>query len=394
MTTRAATGTSLLKPTNAATEQAVKEALAELKGAPPTKLGFIFASPNHNLREVMAVANRLCPDMQMMACHDSGEMTQRGYIRGGIAVMLVASDTLMAQAQWAGGFTRDVEGAAKTINAAYAELAAKAKAKGAHQSTTLMLLDGLGGDAEGLLNAVLAGTRPYQQIAGMRASDEGQFKTTVTGANQQMGPGGAAVVHLFDEKPVAMGVAHGWRAATAPMRITKSDRSTIYEIDGKPAIEAYRAFAKARGVTLDPKNAGAFFVRHMMGTSVLGEVHNVRLVMSTLPNGGLVCSSAAELDSLIVIVEGETTDLVRASEQAALEAKRNLGGKPAAAVLHFSCFCRREFMGDLHRETEVVSAVFPGVPLLGGVSYSELARYAGKLNGVHGGTAVIAAIPA
>lgn len=393
MTTRAATGSSTLKPTTAATEQAVRDALGELKGSPPV-MGLVFASPHHNLREVMAVTSKLCPGMQVAVTHGSGEITQRGFQRDGLAVMLVASDTLMAQAQWANNFSRDLDGTSKNLCAAYTELAPKAKAKGAHHSSSLLLLDGLTGDSEGLLNNMLAGTRPYQQLAGMRASDEGQFKQTMTGANGIVGPGGAAAMHLFDDKQMAMGVAHGWKAVTPPFRITKNDRNTVYEIDGKPAFETYKAFAKTKGVTLDSKNAQAFFVRYMLGTSVLGEVHNIRAGIGLLPNGAIICSSGVEPNSLSVIVDGETSELVRASEQAAQEAKKNLQGKKAAAVIHFSCFARRAFMGDLHREAEVVASTFPGVPVIGTVSYAELARYAGKLNGVHGGTAVIAAIPA
>ena len=39
-------------------------------------------------------------------------------------------------------------------------------------------------------------------------------------------------------------------------------------------------------------------------------------------------------------------------------------------------------------------SVFPGVPIAGFLTYGEIARYSGRLDGWHNTTAVVTAIPA
>jgi small ligand-binding sensory domain FIST len=46
------------------------------------------------------------------------------------------------------------------------------------------------------------------------------------------------------------------------------------------------------------------------------------------------------------------------------------------------------------REIEAVRAAFPGVPVAGFLTYGEIARFKGHMDGWHNTTAVVAAIPA
>jgi methyl-accepting chemotaxis protein len=87
--------------------------------------------------------------------------------------------------------------------------------------------------------------------------------------------------------------------------------------------------------------------------------------------------------------------MVAAARRAAEESHRNLRGAPAAAVLLFDCVCRGMILGaGFGREIEAVQSVFPGVPVAGLLTYGEIARFKGRLEGWHNTTAVVAAIPA
>jgi hypothetical protein len=64
-------------------------------------------------------------------------------------------------------------------------------------------------------------------------------------------------------------------------------------------------------------------------------------------------------------------------------------------VLVFSCFCRTLILGnDFKREVEAIRDVFPNTPIAGFVTYGEIARFNGRLDGYHNTTVVVAAIPA
>lgn len=70
-------------------------------------------------------------------------------------------------------------------------------------------------------------------------------------------------------------------------------------------------------------------------------------------------------------------------------------GRPCAGALVFNCICRGELLGVNHvRELNAVREVLGDVPIAGFLTYGEIARYAGKREGWHNTTIVIAAIPA
>ena len=64
-------------------------------------------------------------------------------------------------------------------------------------------------------------------------------------------------------------------------------------------------------------------------------------------------------------------------------------------MLLFDCVCRGMILdGRFGQEIEAVRSVFPGVPVAGLLTYGEIARFKGRLDGWHNTTAVVAAIPA
>jgi len=86
--------------------------------------------------------------------------------------------------------------------------------------------------------------------------------------------------------------------------------------------------------------------------------------------------------------------MVDAARTAAEEAKDHLDGAQAAGVLLFDCVCRGMILKDgFNREVEAVRSVFGDVPVAGFLTYGEIARYQGSLDGWHNATAVVVAIP-
>jgi len=86
--------------------------------------------------------------------------------------------------------------------------------------------------------------------------------------------------------------------------------------------------------------------------------------------------------------------MVEAARSAAEEAKKHLGGKKAAGVLLFDCVCRGMILKEgFQKEIDAVRSVFGDAPITGFLTYGEIARYEGKLDGWHNATAVVVAIP-
>ncbi|MBL8953325.1 MAG: hypothetical protein JNK82_21300, partial [Myxococcaceae bacterium] len=258
------TGQSQTEDTRAASGEATRQALKGLNGRKP-RLGFLFVSSKHALKPAMEAAAEAALGVELVATHTAGELTERGLSRGGIAVLLLASDRLHFDVQGAFGVRDAHSEAAKRLCSGFAAANREAGAKGLGLSTTVLLVDGLAGTGERLVREVMQCTRMFQQVVGGAAGDDGHFTQTSVGARGEAGPDSAAAVHVFDKTPWGVGVDHGLRPRTQRMTVTKAKGNVLYELDGRPAFEVYRDYAKTRGVELEPKTAGTFLIGNELG---------------------------------------------------------------------------------------------------------------------------------
>ncbi len=390
MPSNTASGLSAATDTNTAITEALTQAAARLGGTAPN-LGFVFVGSNHDLGAALAAARAAHPGADILGCTTAGELTEQGLVKGGISVMLAHIDGHFDAAFSDVG---NVAAAAANLSEGYRATKSAAAASGGTASTSVVLVDGLAGVGEDLVQAVRKGTSPVQQIVGGAAGDDGKFEATYVGLNEQSRTGAAAVVHTFGSDMWGVGVHHGLRAATDTMEVTRSEGNVVHEIDGRPAFEAYRAFAKTRGQDLEPDTAGGFMIAHELGIHFLDELDKARAPLSVGANGELSCAAGIPEGSMVSILDGGKDDLAAAALTAAQEAKRNLGGKKAAGILLFDCICRGIILDDeFHREIDAIKEVFPDTPITGFLTYGEIARYKGKLDGWHNTTAVVVAIP-
>lgn len=394
MGTRAATSLSSLDDTRRATESAFDAALAELGAAPAWCLA--FAGPDRDLSVIEETLRHRAPGAVLQGCHTAGEFTGNGLAHGAVALMLLASDELVLGGVTATGARADPLGVAQGLASSWSELSKRAAAKGLGASTSVLLVDGLAGSGDRMVKEYQGTTRVFQQIFGGAAGDEGRFRSTAV-----MGPGGvtsdgASVVQVFGKHPWGAGAAHGLRPASKRMTVTKANGSTLVELDGRPAYEAYLAHAASKGVKLTDENRGQFLIGNELGVFFLDALNHARAPVGVEPDGSLKLVADITQGASVCILDGQPDEMVSACSQAAQQAKAGLRGRPAAGVLVFDCVCRGMILGPIgfEREIDAVRRVFPGVPILGFLTYGEIARFGGNLDGWHNATAVVAAIPA
>src|SRR5712691_1826002 len=118
MATVTGTGASTNASTRAGAAEAVKNAVHHLGGKKPT-VGWIFASPKHNLGEALAAAEETAPGAEFMGCSTSGEFTERGLTRGGISAMVLHSDELVHDLTTAAGLKSSYAQAAQRLCARF-----------------------------------------------------------------------------------------------------------------------------------------------------------------------------------------------------------------------------------------------------------------------------------
>ena len=215
------------------------------------------------------------------------------------------------------------------------------------------------------------------------------------GGGTQAHGDGAAVLHTFSRTPWGVGVDHGLKATTRPMRVTRASRNVVHELDGRPAFDVYREYAETKGVKLQRESAGPFLIGNELGILVFDEIKRARAPLSVGADGSLSCARTSRRAHTSRILDGEPDSMVSAAKRAAEEALKNLKGARASAVLLFDCVCRgHDPRRGFGREIEAIQSRLPGrargrAPHLRGDRALQ-----GPSRGWHNTTAVVAAIPA
>ena len=393
MSTITASGVSRNKDAALAAAEAVTAAAGQLQGEKPT-FGFLFASPAHDLRAALASASKAASGAEIIGCTTAGEVTELGLVHDGLSVLLVASNAHFARSAFAEGLKADTPNVARKLSGGVADLRKQAGPSAGKHLTTVLLTDGLSGHGERLVTELYNRGQGGAQIVGGAAGDEGKFKMTYVGAGEKVSSDAAAAMHVFSASPWGVGVNHGLRSTTKQMRVTKAVGNIVFELDGEPAFAIYVRHAAGRGVTLTAENAAPYLIGNELGIHFFERIIRARAPLSVGADGSLSCAAEIPQGSMVSILDGDPPSMVEAARSAAMEAREHLGAGEAAGVLLFDCVCRGMILRDgFNREIDAVRSVFGNVPTAGFLTYGEIARYRGKLDGWHNATAVVVAIP-
>jgi methyl-accepting chemotaxis protein len=135
-------------------------------------------------------------------------------------------------------------------------------------------------------------------------------------------------------------------------------------------------------------------IANELGIYFVGEVRKARAPLSVGADGSLTMAASVGEGSRICILDGVPETMVSAARSAAEEARKNLRGNRAAGELVFDCVCRGIILDKgFRKEIDAVQSVFPDAPIAGFLTYGEIARFGGRLDGWHNTTAVVVAIP-
>jgi hypothetical protein len=204
----------------------------------------------------------------------------------------------------------------------------------------------------------------------------------------------AAALEIISEKPIGVGVSHGWEPASQPFRVTEAEGMKLVSLNGLPAAEVFQAHAAETGQKLDPEAPIPFFLHNILGIETAGG-HKLRVPLAILNDGAVLCASEAPQDSVVRIMRSTQQSTVEAAETAANAALQALGSyKPQAALL-FDCVATRLRMGQAFaRELAAVRERLSTVDLTGCNTHGQIARAEGQFQGFHNCTAVVCLLPA
>ncbi|MFN8575620.1 MAG: FIST N-terminal domain-containing protein [Candidatus Sericytochromatia bacterium] len=376
-----------------AVEQVCNKALHNFKGEVPD-IVFVFASTVYDFKVLLEKIKEKTNCKQIVGCSTAGEFVQNEAVTGGLSIMAIKSDTMKIITTKAQNLKGNTQQAIDEHFGNFKEEVREMSRQEFRYPTVMLLVDGLLGSGEEFIKGIFTKTGILSQLVGGAAGDDAKLKETYVFFNGEHFSNGAVFIKIFSKNKVGVGVSHGMKNASKTMRATKVQGATLYELDGRPAFEVYKEYAATKGITLTKENANVFLINNELAIQDL-TFTKIRAPLICNEDGSFAMATEIPQDSLVAIVDAVEQNLIKAANDASMEANKNLAGVKASGVLVFDCICRQSIMGDKYvNEMKEISSVFgENVPVTGFSTYGEIAKYSGTLNGYHNSTVVVCALP-
>ena len=385
MPTRIATVSASGKAPDAARALA-RGARAKLGTIDPV-LVLAFGSTLQPLEDLMPVLVREFPTATCLGASTAGEFTEESDTKGS-AVLFALGGDYKVFAGLGTGLRANAEGAIERSLAGLPR-----QLHGYPHRTALLLLDPLSGNGEeaALLAASILGEDVT--LAGGAAGDDLQMRATHVACGPRSMSDAVVVALIFSKKPLGVGVCHGHVPLSPPLRVTRADGATVYEIDRKPAWPTW--LAQTSGRTSEPakEDEGAYLLRYQAGLAT-GDEYKIRAPLARGPDDSIHFACGIPTGAVLRVMDGEPEQQVASARQAARRALAQLGDRKVAGALVFDCICRKLILkDDFTRAVRGIAEELGGVPLAGFETYGEIALNAGDMSGFHNTTSVVLAFP-
>ncbi|MFN3197110.1 MAG: FIST signal transduction protein [Bradymonadia bacterium] len=320
--------------TETETDKVVSTIAADFEGIEPAAIVF-FCSHTHDGAAISGGLKATYPEAEIIGCTTAGEFTEKLSVTGAVTAMAIPNSrteqVVAALVKHEGKAADGVKAAAQGFASKIGEVDLRSLDPG--RWVGVVLIDGLHGSEE-QVNAALGEASPLLNFVGGSAGDNLAFQSTQVFYNGESTDDGTALLLMEMSRPFEVVKTCSFTPMGKTFTITKADEATrtVYEFDGRPAVEAY---AEALGVTPEQID-GSIFMRHPVGI-MLEDKPWIRSPQQQADNGGIkfYCSIIEGMEVSLM----QSTDLVAETRRALTEVARQLS--EVNGILGFNCILRR-----------------------------------------------------
>lgn len=363
--------------------------LAGLSNKPPDAL-IVFASSVHDHTKLLEAIQESCRPGVMVGCSSAGEFVSHERGEGSASAIGIRSNAM----RFNSSIGRDLRA---DRSAAAAQLASGFEGSSGHQfphRSALILTDALAGHTDDLVEQLTELTLGDYRFFGGGAGDDAKFSKTHVFLGTEVVADAAVALEILSQKPIGVGVSHGWVPASAPIRVTETTGSTLVSLNAAPAVEMFEEYARTTGQSFDPLNPVPFFLHNVLGIDT-PTGYKLRVPLSVLEDGSVVCASDIPPGATVHIMKTTNQSAADAAVNAAASALGQMEGATPQVALFFDCVATRLRMGsEFGMEMKALESVLGEVQFAGCNTYGQIARSEGQFSGFHNCTATLALLPA
>ncbi|MBI2756980.1 MAG: FIST C-terminal domain-containing protein [Chloroflexi bacterium] len=350
----------------------------------------LFASSAHDYDALIRAVHRACGPRLLVGCSSAGEFAGEAQATGSVSAVALRAPEMQFSAGIGSGLRTDVEQAAMEMVGAF---------RGTRNArfryhTALILTDALAGHADDLIEQLTRLTSGEYQFFGGGAGDDGKFSETAVFCGTQVMKDAAVALEILSDKPLGIGVRHGWMPASAPMRVTEADGMRLKSLNAAPAAEMLAEHADATDQRFEHAEPLPFFLQNVLGIDT-GGGYKLRVPLGVEADGGILCAADIPTGVTAHIMGTTARSATEAAVAAAEDAVGQIGTLTPSVALFFDCVATRlrtgaAFADELRGVQDVLG---PAASFAGCNTYGQVVRVEGQFSGFHNCTAIVCVIP-
>lgn len=364
------------------------EILATLHGQTPDAL-ILFASPKYEYGKLLRALDSACRPGVLVGCSSAGEFTSGAVQESSACAVAIRSPEMSFTAGLGRNLHTDRAGAAREIVSSFKGR----ESQDYSYRSAMVLTDALAGYADEMVEQINLLTAGSYQLFGGGAGDNADFRRTHVFCGTEAVHDAAVALELLSNKPLGIGVHHGWVPASSPMRVTQAEGMRLISLNAIPAVEVFQKHAQSTGQQFDPDEPLSFFLHNVLGIESVG-AYKLRVPLQAHADGSVSCAADIPTGSTVRIMKTTAASAAQAAAEATRAALRQLGGHKPTVAIFFDCVATRLRTGrDFGVELESLQSTLGEARFAGCNTYGQIARAEGQFGGFHNCTAVIGVIP-
>lgn len=365
-------------------QDALDEAFRNLDLHHTPRLLVVLASPERDLADIGRALETRCPGSAVIGCSTAGEIITGGAIDHGLVLWALGGTGIQVSTGWAE--SRDT-----SLRQAAQQAANCLNSLERHEHTVLLLLsDGLSGDQMEVVRGAYDIANIDVPLVGGCAGDYLAMQQTTQLHGHQVMSGAVVAAAITSQRPLGIGVSHGWEPVSDPMLVTESQGTQLVTLDDQPALDVYLEFFNPpEHVKTNAQAFADFAATHPIGIRRRDRIEMRHITGFDLQRRSLQMVAEVPQGALAFLSKGDYGSVLAAAVESAQTAVSALGDMPAIGLLLFDCVSRKSIFGDaqLQEETSLISKQCEGIPMAGFYTYGEIARTHGS-GGFHNQTLV------
>ncbi len=362
----------------------IREALGGTAGAI-----VVFASAQHDGPALLEALRAETGCSVLVGASSAGEFTHAVRGEGWASALALRSDTMRFSTGLGRGVSVDPASAARSIVGGFNGLTGRPLP---HRAA-LVMTDALAGHADQVVEELTVATGGNYTFFGGGAGDDGHFAKTFVFCGTQAFTDAVVALEIQSEKPIGVGVSHGWSPTEQGYRVTEVEGERLISLNGAPAVQAFLDHAEATGQALDASDPLPFFLHNILGIRGNGG-YRLRVPLAIHLDGSVACAAGIPLGSVVYIMKTNVQSAVLAARQATKAALEALGSNRPQAAVVFDCVATRMRLGSsFDDELQACAELLAPAHFVGCNTYGQIARAEGQFGGFHNCTAVVCVFP-